>query len=570
MVSKNKNSLLQQTARDSRGAFIAILVFSLFINLLMLTVPLYMLQIFDRVILTRSTETLIFLSLITGVALITLSLLEVFRTQTMVRISSWLDRRLSGAVLESSVSIRNSSSLPSIQGLRDLSNVRTFLTGTGVFAILDAPWTPLFIAMIFFMHPLLGWLSLVGALIIFLLALANEYATRDLLGRATNSSNLALRDAESATRNSQVIEAMGMLPSLVKRWDIKNDETLKLQAMASSRAGLITATSKFVRQCLQVGMLGFGAWLAINAEITAGVMIAGSILMGRALAPVEQAIGSWSSAISARSAYDRLRTMLMENSYNETNVVLPKPQGRVIVEGVTFRHEGMAEPALGGVSFRLNPGEILGIIGPTAGGKSTLAALLVGIYKPTEGHCRLDGADVADWPAADIGQYIGYLPQDIELFPGSVKDNISRMETAESEQLVSAAQLAGTHNMILGLPDAYETEVGEAGNALSGGQRQRIALTRALFKNPRFVVLDEPNSSLDSSGEMELIKTLKALRKTGTTVVVISHKPKIIENVDKVLVLKGGKLEAFGTPKEVLPKYTTGIRDNRTHSGSNV
>lgn len=560
--AQDRNGILEKTANDCRGAFVAVMVFSLFINLLMLTVPLYMLQVFDRVIITRSIETLIFLTIITGVALITWSLLEVIRTQTMVRISSWLDRRLSGVVFEKSLEIKSSGGLPSIQGLRDLSNVRIFLTGAGILAILDAPWTPFFIVMIFLMHPMLGWLSLVGAIFLFVLALGNEYATRHLLTRANNSANVALSQAEAATRNAPVIKAMGMLPNLIQRWDTSNNEMLELQARASSRAGLITATSKLVRQCLQVGMLGLGAWLVVESQITAGMMIAGSILMGRALSPVEQAISSWGAAISARSAYSRLRAGLTETSLVENEVSLPVPTGRLDVEAVTFHRDGMPEPILNEVSFHVNAGEMLGIIGPTAGGKSTLASLLVGVNKPAEGHVRLDGADVADWASTDIGQYIGYLPQDIELFPGSIKDNIARMGSANSEDLLAAAQLAGSHRMILSMPNAYDTEVGEGGAALSGGQRQRIALTRALYNRPRFVVLDEPNSNLDAPGEVALVKTLNMLKNMGTTVVVISHKPNIIKHVDKVLVLKGGKLADFGTLKEVLPKHSPSVTVN--------
>ncbi len=366
------------------------------------------------------------------------------------------------------------------------------------------------------------------------------------------SMTLALRTADSAWR-SAVIEAMGMMPNLVKRWHSKHAEMLDLQARASTRAGAITATSKFIRQGLQVGVLGAGAWLVLGGEITAGIMIAGSILMSRALAPVEQAIGSWKSAIAARSAYERVRDQLAATPARGVEMALPRPEGLLAVEGVTFFHPGASEPTLRGVSFRLDPGEALGLIGPTAAGKSTLAALLVGIAKPRVGHVRLDGADVAEWAAEDLGRHIGYLPQDIELFAGSVRDNIARMGEADPESVISAAQLAGVHELILQLPNAYKTEIGEAGAALSGGQRQRIALARAVFGHPRFVVLDEPTASLDAAGEEALVRAIATLKERGATVVVIAHRPSILRQVDKVLVLRAGAVEAFGAPGEVLP-----------------
>jgi PrtD family type I secretion system ABC transporter len=553
----SENLILKQALAACRGGFVAVVVFSLFINVLMLTAPLYMLQIFDRVIASRSEDTLLYLTLIAGVALLTLAALEITRSRIMVGLSSWLDKQLSGTVLEGSIGLSVAAAgAPSIQGLRDLSTFRTFLAGPGMFPILDAPWTPIFIAVIFLMHPVLGWLALGGAIILFCLALANEVTTRDLLRRSGGASITALRQAESAVRNAHVIEAMGMMPNLVKRWHSKNAEMLDFQARASTRAGAFTATSRFIRQGLQIGMLAAGAWLALGGEITAGMMIAAAILMSRALAPVEQAIGSWKSAIAAREAYQRVRDQLAATPVRGEEMPLPRPEGQLAVEGVTYFHPGAAEATLRGVSFRLEPGEVLGLIGPTAAGKTTLAALLVGIAKPRVGHVRLDGADMADWASEDLGRHIGYLPQDIELFAGTVRDNIARMGEADPESVISAAQLAGVHEMILQLPNAYETEIGEAGVALSGGQRQRIALARSVFGHPRFVVLDEPNASLDAAGEEALINAIVTLKKRGTTLVVITHRPSILRHVDKALVLRTGTVEAFGPPSEVLPTVT--------------
>jgi PrtD family type I secretion system ABC transporter len=554
---KSANPILKQALSACYSGFAAVVVFSLFINVLMLTAPLYMLQTFDRVIAARSEDTLLYLTLIAGVALLTLAALEMSRTRIMVGLGTWLDQRLSGTVLEGSIGKSVAAAgTPSIQGLRDLSTIRTFLTGSEMFPILDSPWTPIFIAAIFMMHPILGWLSLGGAIVLFGLAIANDLATRNLLRRSGGASFTALRQAESAVRNAHVIEAMGMMPNLVGRWHAKNTEMLDLQARASRRAGAITATSKFIRQCLQISVLGTGAWLMLGGEITAGIMIASSILMARALAPIEQAIGSWRSAIAARGAYERVRDQLATTRVRGAKITLPRPEGRLKVEGVTFFHPDGVAPTLGGVSFELEPGEALGLVGSTAAGKSTLAALLVGIAKPRLGHVRLDGADMADWAAEDLGRHIGYLPQDIELFAGTVRDNIARMGEADPESVISAAQLAGVHELILQLPSGYETEIGEAGAVLSGGQRQRIALARAVFGHPRFVVLDEPNASLDAAGEEALINAIAALKKRGATVVVIAHRPSILRHVDKALVLRAGAVEAFGPPSQVLSTVT--------------
>ena len=552
-MTVHPNPLLKDALASCRAGFIAVVVFSLFINVLMLTAPLYTLQIFDRVIAARSGETLLYLSLIAGFALLTLAALEAVRARVMVGLSTWLDRCLGGSILEGSIGASTGSGrAPSIQGLRDLAALRIFLTGPGMFPILDAPWTPIFIAVIFMMHTALGWLSLGGAMVLFALAIANELTTRNLLLRSGDASMAAMRQAESAVRNANVIEAMGMMPNLVERWRAKNAEMLNLQAHASTRAGAIAAMSKFVRQGLQVSILGAGAWLVMGGEITAGMMIAGSILMSRALAPVDQAIGSWKSAITARSAYQRVRDLLAAVPVRGTEMALPRPTGSLRVEGVTFFHPETTEATLKNVSFRLEPGEVLGLIGPTAAGKSTLASLLVGIAKPHAGAIRLDETDVADWAAEDLGRHIGYLPQDIELFAGTVRENIARMGEASPESVISAAQIAGVHELILRLPSGYETEIGESGAALSGGQRQRIALARAAFGHPSFVVLDEPNASLDVAGEEALINAIAALKKSGATLVVIAHRPSILRHADKVLVVRSGIVEAFGPPSEIL------------------
>lgn len=554
--SKTPPPLLKDALDTCRGGFTAVVVFSFCINLLMLTAPLYMLQVFDRVLASRSTDTLLMLTWIVGIALVTLAALEVVRSQVMLRISNWLEGRLGGVVLIGSIqaTLRHGGG-PSVQGLRDLTTFRTFLTGPSMFPILDSPWTPLFILVVFLLHPVLGWISLLGAMVIFALAISNEMATRTLLKQSGNVAIKALQDADAAVRNADVIEAMGMRSNLVNRWQRQNSETLALQSQASQRSGGITAVSKFVRLSLQVAMIGTGAWLVMQNELTPGGMIAGSILMARALAPVEQAIGSWRGAIAARAAYGRVKSQLTAMApERDESTPLPTPSGALSVEGVAYFHPNATEPVLHQIAFKLAPGEALGLIGPSAAGKTTLARLLVGNLQPRVGFVRLDGMDVVQWDAEDLGPHVGYLPQDVELFSGTVRENIARMGAGDADSVIAAAKLAGVHDMVLRLPAGYDTEIGESGAALSGGERQRIGLARALYGDPKFVVLDEPSASLDHVGEEALVKAIGLLKERGVTQVVIAHRPSILRHVDKVLVLREGTIQAFGPRDEVLQK----------------
>jgi PrtD family type I secretion system ABC transporter len=531
-------------------------VFSLGVNLCMLTTPIYMMQLFDRVLSSRSTETLIALLIVAIAALAVLALLDILRTNVLIRVSTWLDRRLGGSLLGASVSRALADSRGgSAQVLRDLSTLRSFLSGSGVFPLMDAPWAPIFLAVMFLLHPLLGWLSLIGALILFAIAILNETVTRNILADANNAYARAMRRAEAAIRNADVINGMGMLPNIAARWQGENAHSLDRQARASNLSGTLTALSKFIRFGLQIGVLSLGAWLSLEGELSPGAMIAGSIIMGRALAPVEQAIGAWKGFVGARAAYQRIREML-EGGTRDPGMPLPPPEGRLNVEGLTYAHRPGQEPALRNVSFELKAGESLAIIGPTASGKTTLARLLIGNLPPSAGVARLDGMDVAAWDADDLGQYVGYLPQAIELFDGTIRENIARMGEADPQAVILAARLAQVHDLILGLPDGYDTEIGDGGAGLSGGQRQRIGLARALYGTPRFVVLDEPNSNLDTDGEEALLKAMAALKKEGITVVLISHRPNLLRFVDRVLVLNKGRVHLFGSRDEILQKMT--------------
>lgn len=555
-MSESANKTLNEAISACGGGFISVVIFSMVINLLMLTAPIYMLQVFDRVMASRSTDTLLLLTLIAGVAFLTYGALEALRGQVTVRVGNWLDRRLGATVLAGSISTTSKKgTAPSVQGLRDLGTIRGFLSSPGLFPILDAPWAPIFLAVIFMLHPMLGWIALGGAVILFSLAILNEITTREILAAANGASIGALRNAEAAARNADVVEAMGMLPNLVARWERQNSEALMLQAKASDRNGGLSAASKFIRFFLQVAIMGGGAWLVIEGEMTPGSMIAGSILMGRGLAPVEQAISSWRGASAAHEAYLRIRQQLADIPERGDTLELPDPTGALSVETLSYVHPGAAEPTLRGITFKLKEGETLGLIGPSASGKTTLARLLIGNTEPTVGHVRLDGVELSQWAPEEVGRHIGYLPQDVELFSGTISENIARMGDGADEEIIAAAKLAGVHEMILRLPGGYETEIGEGGKALSGGERQRVALARAVYGNPQLVLLDEPNASLDRVGEEALIQAIDALRERGATTIIIAHRPNILNHVDKVLILQDGTVRDFGDRQEVLAKF---------------
>ena len=564
---REANNPLTQSLRASRGAFFAVGLFSFFINALMLTVPLYMLHIYDRVLTSGSESTLWMLTIVAAGLLLTFGLLDMLRARILVRIGARLDNQLNVPLLSAMVQARLSGVKPNQnQPIQDLETVRTFMTGPGLLSLFDSPWTPFFIIVIFLFHPILGFVALTGAMILLLLALVSELVTRGKLKQASTHSVSANGFAESSLRNAEAIQAMGMLPGLIQRWLDGHQSALALQAVASDRAGSITATAKVVRQILQVAMLGVGAYLAIQQIITPGIMIAASIIMGRALAPVEMAIGSWRGFVSARAAFGRLKDVMEQGSLGAERMKLPAPSGELCVENLVTAPPGIKKPVIQNISFRLNKGEVLGLIGPSAAGKSTLARSLVGVWAPLSGRVRLDSADVYQWNPDELGPYIGYLPQDVELFTGSVCDNIARFSEINHERVVAAAKQAGVHEMILRLADGYDTLIGEGGNMLSGGQRQRIALARALYGEPVLVVLDEPNSNLDAEGEEALRAAILGLKAKGTTVVIIAHRPSIITIVDKILVLQEGRVGMFGPPSEVLPHVASVSTDKKNTS----
>jgi PrtD family type I secretion system ABC transporter len=562
-MTGDKANPLRAALTECRYGILLVAVFSLFINVLILTSPIYMMQVYDRVLASGKLETLVMLTIIAGIAVLVLGALEMVRNRVLARVGRWLERRLAPELISASLRATIQGGAPNAQSLRDLGQVRGFLGGPGVTTIFDAPWTPIFMVVIWLMHPLLGMLAVGSALVLFGLALLNEYLSRKPLRLASVMSITNIQQADQAIRNADAFQAMGMLPGFLAGWMARNEKTLALQVEAADRNAAIVGFSKFARIFVQILILAFGAYLVIKSELTSGGMIAASILLGRALAPVEQAIGAWKGMISARDAYSRLSRLLERLPPLPDMMTLPPPKGRLTCEQVVFVPRGRDKPVLNGVGFALEPGEALGIVGPSAAGKSTLCKILVGSWQPTRGHARLDGADLFSWPADHLGRYVGYLPQDVELFGGTVKDNIARLAAVpDADAVVEAAITAGVHEIILRLPNGYETEIGDGGSFLSGGQRQRIGLARALYGRPRLIVLDEPNASLDTEGEESLMAAMFRAKEWGATVIIVAHQPRILRPVDKLLLLRDGRSEMFGPRDEVLAKLMP-TRDGR-------
>ena len=539
-----------------RRYFVTALIFSLAINLLYLASPLYMLQVYDRVVSSGSHVTLVMLTLVLLVALAALAGLDSVRARVLARASIHLDRLLAGRVVTVTMESAARGGTARSQPLRDFDNFRQFITGSGIHAVFDLPWAPIYIGVIFLLHPWLGTFALGSAIVLVLMALLNERLVRQPLTEANDAATRNYSFTDMSLRNSEVVQAMGMMPGLLNRWSRDRNVALEHQVVASDRAATTQSIIRFLRLAMQSLILGLGAYLVIERSATVGAMFAASILLGRALQPVEQIVGYWRNLTSARSAFRRVRELLKANPPRDPALSLPRPAGRLSVEGLTYVLPGTTRSILRNVSFRIEPGDILGIIGPSGAGKSTLARQLVGVLSPTTGAVRLDGADVAPWPRESLGRHLGYLPQDIELFADTVAANISRFRKDDDADVIEAAQLAGVHDMILRLPGGYETQIGDGGAVLSGGHRQRIGLARAIYGNPSLVVLDEPSSNLDSDGDAALLSCIAELKKRGATVVMISHRPNTLGAVDKLLVLRDGTVELFGARDEVITRIT--------------
>jgi PrtD family type I secretion system ABC transporter len=561
MSTKGKsNSQPLATAVDkglaaAKPALTAVIVFSFVINLLILAGPLYMLQVYDRVLASRNVTTLLFLTLILAFCYAVMAVLELVRSQVLIRAGVKFDRVANADVFRSvQRSTLRRSGAPPVQALRDVDSVREFFTGAGFLALLDFPWVPIYIFASFLINFWFGVFVLVASVITLILALCNEYATKTRLDKAQTAAISASNYASTTFRNSEVLHAMGMVEALRARWSRQHESVLSWQAAASGRAGLLVALAKFHRTLTQSLVLGLGALLVLKAEITPGMMIAASIIIGRALQPVEIAIGNWKGFTNMRSAYARVQALLRETAAPSQKIELPVPVGHLTLENVVALAPGRQTPVLRGVSINIPPGSALAVIGPSAAGKSSLARVMTGIWPVASGSVRLDGSDLGHWDPEDLGVHLGYLPQDVELFSGTIAENIARFTEARDEEIIEAAMLAGVHEMIQKMPEGYNSQIGDGGQVLSGGQRQRIGLARALFRLPCLIILDEPNANLDAAGEQALVEAFVALKKQNRTVVVVTHKMNILSNVDYIVVMKDGAIQSAGPRDEVLAK----------------
>ncbi len=557
-MQTSEKSKVREALEAFRGAFVAAGVFSVFINLLMLTVPLYLINVFSHVFGSRSVETLTLLTIVAGGALLLQSSLEMIRGRLLVRVSTELEKKLGHQTLAATVLASAGTSSHNAQPMRDVSELRSVLSGGDIFRLIDIPIIPVFVGVIYLFHPVLAMIALAGTIVLFGLALINEWVTRRPMGQFNELSMKSIGRAEDFIRNADVIRAMGMLPAISSVWHGENVQKFDALIKGSDWSNRLSIVSRFIRMLLQMSMLGMGTYLYIRQEIQPGTIIASSILMARALAPVESAIGTWKNVVSARGAYERLTKLLELNEEHTSQTALPVPEGRLSVENVILTAPGGGNRILlKQVSFGLEPGELLGVIGASGAGKTTLGRALVGVMRPSAGAIRLDGANLVNWNPNELGQYLGYLPQDVQLFSGTVAENIARLDPhANPRDIVDAARRVGVHELILRLPDGYDTRIGEGGMALSAGQKQHIGLARAYYGNPALVVLDEPNANLDANGEMALMTALDQGRSRGITQVVISHRPTILQNADKILLMRDGAVEVFGPAAEVMARFT--------------
>ena len=545
---------LAEAFTDVKRYFIYAGLFSAAVNLLMLVPVIYMLQVYDRVVSSGSYSTLAMLTLLMVALTAALGGFEWVRSMILIaasnRIEKNLRRRVSDATFKRA--LLTGGSVSNSQPLSDLSSLRQFLTGNGLFAFFDAPWFPIYVFVMFMFHPMFGYAAIFAGIVMIALAYTTEKVTSKKLQDANSKSNWINNQVNGTLKNSEVIAAMGMADDLRHRQETRFDEVLTLQTEASRSAGLLQSLSKTFRMVMQSLLLGLGALLALRQEISPGMMIAGSLLLGRALAPIDMLVGTWKGFTLARGQYDRLGQLLVQIPKDADTMSLPAPTGKLSAEQVMVVPPGSKNIVVRGVNMELNAGEALGIVGPSASGKSCLARALLGIWPTYSGKVRLDGADIFAWNRAELGPYVGYLPQDIELFDGSISENICRFGDVDPDKVVEAAKTAGVHELILHLPQGYDTIIGGSGGILSGGQRQRIGLARAIYGSPRYLVLDEPNSNLDDQGERELVEAIRRIKSEGATVIIITHRTMVLQCVDKILVMRDGAASNFGPRDQVL------------------
>jgi len=555
----NKDSPMILAIAAIRRQAPALIGFSFLANLLLLVSAIYMLQVYDRVLASGSIDTLLWLTVVALAAIAIYGLFEQARRLILGRIGSWLEGELSGPVIRRSMEARLAGASAEA-GLKDVADLRGFVGGDGILAFLDAPWTPVFIAFVWLLHPVLGMLATAGAVVLFGGALANDLVTRVQQQRIAATLRHSQAAAHRYVDSAETIAPLGMTGTVLARWQASRRNAHAEQQRLAERTAAIANFSRAFRLALQVLILGLGAYYVLEGQLTAGGMIAGSIILSRALSPIERSISAWRSFVSARAAHRNLKRLFGAAEPAAKSVRLPRPQGRLAVQGLHYLVPQSRDPIINNVTFELEPGQTCAIVGPSGSGKSSLCRLLVGAWKPSNGHVRLDGADVSAWDREDLGQYIGYLPQQIEIFPGTVAENIARLQEVDSAQVIAAAKLAGVHEMILRLPDGYQTDVGLHGNRISLGQRQRLGLARALFGDPSLIVLDEPNSNLDGEGDQALIRALTHLKREGRTVLIVTHQPMPLQLANMILVLKEGSVAMYNTRDEVLKVIMGGRR----------
>ncbi len=545
--SSKPETVLAAAMREARFAFLMVGAFSFVLNVLILVTPLYMFQVFDRVLTSGRTETLLFLTLIAVAGTALYGSLEGVRAFLLSRLGHWMERRLSRQILQRSFGERGQVGL-----LRDYLQVQNFISSPAINPFFDAPWVPVFLAVMWLLHPVLGILAIVAAITLGGLALINEAATRKKIETAQKRQGGVMTSLAQAARNAEIIDALNMGPALAERLGGPLDRAQDGFRSAADMGGLILGLIKFLRLAVQISVLAIGAYLVLQGELSPGGMIAGSIILGRALAPVEQAIGAWRSFVGARTSYQALKTVFDAEPAPFEKTKLPQALGHLVVEDVSFAPPGTKKAILKRISFEVRPGQALGIVGPSAAGKSLLCRLLAGVWVPQAGAVRLDGAEIHHWDKAQLAGCLGYLPQDVELFAGSVKDNVARMDTPDDEAVIAAAKLAGAHAMIQRLPEGYDSDIGPGGSSLSAGQRQRVGLARALYGKPKLLVMDEPNSNLDEEGERALLGAILQLKQEGCAIVLVAHRRTVLQVVDTLLLLSDGAVDRFGPRDEIL------------------
>ena len=554
---KLEDNKIDQEIKACKRAFYYIVFFGFITSFLTLATSIYSLEVFDRVLSSGSIETLIALTIIIVIFSIILHFIQMIRSNITFHISKHLDKKLSSLFIGLSLkSLKNDSSKSSVsQNIKDLLAVRNFITSPSLITTIDAPWSLIYILVIFLIHPVPGFIVAIGALSLLFLAWLNNALTKKDTQKLNQINIHSIKELEILNRNAEVIEAMAMKDTLIENWQEVNKKVNDLQGELSFKSNVMTNFTKFFRAMIYVILIAVGAILTLTNKMSPGGIIAISILSAKALMPFDAAINLWNNLLNSRKSYDRLKELAKSGDKDQDLISLPEPEGKLSIEQLVFNLPNIKKPIIKGVNIEINPGEVVAMIGPTAAGKSTLAKLIAGIYRPTLGTVRLDNADILRWKPEEIGQYIGYLPQDVELFNGSIKQNIARMnKKAKDEDVIKAAQLSHAHNLILKLPNAYETDIGAWGSNISAGQRQRIGLARAFYGNPKIVILDEPNSNLDQEGEIALAMTLKLAKKQKITTIVISHRQNILAAVDKILVIHNGEAKIFGDRDEVLMK----------------